>query len=543
MHLDLRSTLPAHHQTDVCIVGSGVAGISTARRLLALGRTVTILESGGLDYEAATAALNDGDSVGHPYYRLKDSRLRFFGGTTAIWGGRIAELDPIDFERREWVPHSGWPMSHAELQAYYAEAWKLFGLTRPETWPLPDASGPFADTQFEIKHWAFDGRFNRFTFDSCQDLVQHPRATVITHATVTDIVTSANRRIVTSVRAQSLAGRTLTVAARAFVLAAGGLENPRLLLAASGGGLGNDHDLVGRFFMEHPHARGGHVIRAQSWALLRAFGRRPRHDGQVFAALIAAGAKAQAKARMLNSSLTVAARQPAGVMQFWPMRAYQRAKHEIAPTRAGRALWMHTKRAANWLQRNADPLRPWLLHRAGRLELALLVRAEQAPHPDSRIMLSDKKDALGLPQLKLDWRLSALDIHSVESLVDLVGAEFRRLDLGEVIKADWLSAPERAWRSDPLISAHPIGGYHHMGTTRMADNPRHGVTDGFGQVHGVDNLYVAGSSLFPTSGWANPTLTLAALALRTADRIAERVEGRERRQLQPAAAASRAKSP
>src|SRR6185503_13601738 len=130
------------------------------------------------------------------------------------------------------------------------------------------------------------------------------------------------------------------------------------------------------------------------------------------------------------------------------------------------------------------------------------------------------------------------DIHSVESLVDLVGVEFRRLGLGEVIKADWLSAAERVWRSDPLISAHPIGGYHHMGTTRMADNPRHGVTDGFGRVHGVDNLYVAGSSLFPTSGWANPTLTLAALALRTADRIAERVEGRERRQLHPAAAAS-----
>jgi choline dehydrogenase-like flavoprotein len=107
-----------------------------------------------------------------------------------------------------------------------------------------------------------------------------------------------------------------------------------------------------------------------------------------------------------------------------------------------------------------------------------------------------------------------------------------------VIKADWLSAAERVWRSDPLISAHPIGGYHHMGTTRMANNPRRGVTNSFGQVHGVENLYIAGSSLFPTSGWANPTLTLVALALRTGDHIARRVGSRDQRQLQPAAAAS-----
>jgi choline dehydrogenase-like flavoprotein len=323
------------------------------------------------------------------------------------------------------------------------------------------------------------------------------------------------------------------------VLAAGGLENPRLLLASSAStvGLGNDHGLVGRFFMEHPHARGGRVTGARSWTLLKAF-RRRRRNGQVLAALIAASADAQSRTQMLNSSLTIAARQPAGAIQFWAMRAYQRAKREIAPTRAGRALWMHTKRAANWVQRNADPLRPWLLHSAGRLELALLVRAEQAPHPDSRVVLSDRKDALGVPQLKLDWRLSALDVHSVETLVDLVGGEFRRLGLGEVIKADWLSARDRVWRSDPLISAHPIGGYHHMGTTRMADNPRRGVTNGFGQVHGVENLYVAGSSLFPTSGWANPTLTVVALALRTGDHIARRIAGREQRPLQPAVAIS-----
>jgi choline dehydrogenase-like flavoprotein len=399
-------------------------------------------------------------------------------------------------------------------------------MTRPD----PQADTPshidlagLDDARLKVKLWAFDGQFSRFTFESCQDLVQHPRVTVITHATVTEIVTDAHARAVTSIIARSLTGRKLIVAARAFVLAAGGLENPRLLLASRSVipvGLGNSHDLVGRYFMEHPHARGGRVIGGRPWALLKAFGRHRLADGKIVAALIAAGEAEQAKARILNSSLTVAARQPADAVQFWPMRAYNLVKHEMAPTRAGRALWMHVKRTATYLQRKSDPLRPWLLHRAGRLELALLIRAEQAPNPSSRVTIGAVKDAFGVPRIRLDWRLCDLDIHSVERLVDALALEFGKNGLGDVVKADWLSGAERQWRSDPLVSAHPIGGYHHMGTTRMAESAKQGVTDSYGRVHGMENLYLAGSSLFPTSGWANPTLTIVALALRSAEHIA-----------------------
>jgi choline dehydrogenase-like flavoprotein len=157
------------------------------------------------------------------------------------------------------------------------------------------------------------------------------------------------------------------------------------------------------------------------------------------------------------------------------------------------------------------------LHKAGRLDVALLVRAEQAPNPDSRLTLSGEKDALDMPRLKLDWRLSEIDVRSVEILVQALGEELKRLGLGTVEPASWLSGG--SWKTDPLISAHPIGGYHHMGTTRMSADPRSGVTDARARVHGISNLYVAGSSLFPTSGWANPTLTILALALRTADHI------------------------
>ena len=151
----------------------------------------------------------------------------------------------------------------------------------------------------------------------------------------------------------------------------------------------------------------------------------------------------------------------------------------------------------------------------------MVIRAEEAPNPDSRVKLNGLKDATGMPRVALDWRLSALDVDSVAGLVRSLDRESRRLGLGVVEPAAWLADSDKRWVIDDLISAHPIGGFHHMGTTRMASDPRRGVTDGWGRVHGLPNLHVAGSSLFPTGGWANPTLTILALSLRTADRIAD----------------------
>lgn len=514
-------------ESEICVIGAGAAGLTIARRLIAAGHSVVLLESGGRDYEAPSAELNAGEIVGEPYYPLDHARLRFFGGTTAIWGGRCAELDPHDFEARPWLPHSGWPFSHESLRPYYDEAWTLFGhrgrtagddTFRTAGIPLPD----FDARRLVTPLWSFDNRFNRFAFENCTDLIEHPRCEVVLHATVTAIEAAASGTGIERVVAKAQGGAQLTVRARAFVLATGGLENPRLLLASNGlapSGLGNEHDTVGRFFMEHPHARGGRIVDAKAWPLLMAFGRRHRIEGQDLAALIAPAPGLQAERGILNSSLVVVARQPERAAQFWGMRAYSTLKHDMKPTRSGRSLWMATKRATTWAQRTVDPLRPWLLHKSGKLDLALLVRAEQAPNADSRVTLSAERDGLGLQRIKLDWRLSPIDVHSVAVLVETLRDELRRLGLGRVEPSEWLSDPAGGWRTDPLISAHPIGGYHHMGTTRMASDPRRGVTDGDTRVHGLGNLFVAGSSLFPTSGWANPTLTIVALALRTADKI------------------------
>ncbi|HEV2746776.1 MAG TPA: GMC family oxidoreductase [Allosphingosinicella sp.] len=526
--LDLaKAGADAEFETEICVIGAGAAGISLTRKLLEAGHEVALLESGGTDYEPDVAALNAGDNIGEDYYALEDSRLRFFGGTTAIWGGRCAELDPIDLEARAYVPHSGWPIDWRELALYYEEARPLFGIPRRRAEPelfrrAGIALPPFDGDELRTPLWTFDRRFNRFTFASCSDLREHPRCRIVTHATVTEIKAEPSGRGIGRVEARSLGGHRLNVAAKAFVLAAGGIENPRLLLASRSimpAGLGNAHDQVGRYFMEHPHARGGRIVDGAAWRLLKAFGRRHRIDGQDLAALITPGEALQRREGILNTSLTITARQPHGRRQFFGMKAYTGLKHKMAPTKGGRALWMATKKAAGWAQRHVDPARPWALHKLGSLEVALLVRAEQAPNPASRVTLTGESDATGVARAALDWRLSEIDVRSVAVLVDALGRELKRLGLGRVEPAEWLQSGGSRWQTDPLISSHPIGGYHHMGTTRMAASPRNGVTDGHGRVHGIGNLWVAGSSLFPTGSWANPTLTIVALALRTADRI------------------------
>lgn len=516
---------------EVCVVGCGAAGLTTARRLLDLGCSVILLESGGLDYEPATAALNAGENIGEAYYDLEDARLRFFGGTTAIWGGRVAELDPIDLERRPWVPHSGWPITWDELSTYYRPARKRFGIpeTAAEAADLVEAGAAppaFDPAMLSLGVWSFDRKFNRFVFAECRDLVAHPRCRIVTHTTVTEVVLDPGGQKVSRLDVKSLSGRALRVSARAFVLAAGGLENPRLLLGSRSvakAGVGNDRDQVGRYFMEHPHARGGKVVGGKgAWALLRAFGQSHRRGDQELAGLLKPSAALQADRQVLNSSLTIASRQAADAKPAWGMATYNRVKHTVAPTRGGRALWMATKVAAKWVQRRTDPARPWLLNRLGLRDMALIVRAEQAPNPESRVLLTDRVDPLGAPRLALDWRMTELDVRSVAVLVETLDRELRRLGLGRAEAADWLADPAGGWQTDPLISAHPIGGYHHMGATRMSADPRSGVVDADGQVHGVANLFVVGSSVFPTSSWANPTLTIAALALRTAERVALR---------------------
>ena len=528
MRIDCAFEAPEAVTADIAIVGSGAAGQAAARRLLSHGHSVVLIESGGVDHVEASADFNRGEIVGQPYHPLEHSRLRFFGGTTAIWGGRCAEYDAIDFEQRSWVTDSGWPIGPKELRPYLGDARRLLGVDRVDAARLarPELLQRLSSDELAVRWWTFDTKFDRFTIDQAGDLLGEPRCTMLLNATVRELLLADDNYSVERLDVRTPSGRNIDVRARHYLLAAGGIENPRILLASNSAvsnGVGNAYDLVGRYFMEHPRARGGRIVGKADWRWLAAFAKR-RVNGVEVSPAITPAETLQRREGLLNSALTVAVRQPEGGTHPLAKRAYLHVKHRTAPTRTGRSLWKATKQLARSYTGLTGPFHPWLMKRLNRLDLALVVRAEQAPNFESRVKLNGHRDATGMPRVALDWRLSSIDVDSVAGLVGALDRESRRLGLGSVEAAGWLSNPEKRWVSDELESAHPIGGFHHMGTTRMSSDPRRGVTDGWGRVHGLPNLHIAGSSLFPTAGWANPTLTILALALRTADRISREIQ-------------------
>lgn len=507
-------------ETDICIVGAGVAGITVARHLLDSGLDILLLESGGKDYERSIRDLAEGTSLGFPYYPLAESRLRFFGGTTAVWGGRSAQLDAMDFRRRSWVEYSGWPFEKDVLRPYYRKAQKSLELSPVDDNTLPGFQSPLQDVQPAF--WQFDEKFDRFTFNSCSDLTSSHNLRVLLHATAVKLNPAESGRSIESLQISNLQGTRGTVKARTFLIATGGLETPRLLLVSTHdthpNGVGNKHDLVGRFFMEHPHARGARVFPSDIRRLFEILPRFVRHAGDRYGLLLHPSEVLQEKEGILNSCFTLAVRKHPGQPQVFYKSVYNKLRHELSPTRLGRAAWKLTRRVSIQTQKLGPLLNRRSLAKKGN-GLYAVIRAEQAPNPDSRVTLSDERDSLGVPRISLDWQMSAIDKHSVNSLMLAFDDELRGLGLGTVEPSSWLADDGKCWETDPLVSNHAIGGYHHMGTTRMAAHAKDGVVDANCCVHGVENLYIAGSSVFPTSGWANPTLTIIALAIRLADEI------------------------
>jgi choline dehydrogenase-like flavoprotein len=461
------------------------------------------------------------------YYDLDQTRLRFFGGTTNIWGGRCALLDPIDFERRSWVPHSGWPIGRAELDPYYRAAhaalelgefnyeqdiWRTLGVSAP----------PFDPARLSSKLWRFDTMNERFAASNCADLIAAGNVRILLHANVVHIEANPNGASIDHLRVRVIGGATHEVRARHFVLACGAIENARLLLVSNevdSRGIGNRHDQVGRFFMEHPHGRIGRIESPHAFELWAALQKRfPRH-GPPLAPVLLMNESVQRERGALNSAVTFKLQRDPRRGVSIDKAVYLHLKHALNPTRRGRAAHHAYRAVRAWIQREMrETVERWRA-RMDITGLHVIVRAEQAPNPHSRVLLSSECDALGVPRADLDWRLSAQDKHTVTMFAATLDEELRRLGIGELRASDWLRDPDPRWPVDPTVSNHPIGGYHHMGTTRMSTLPAQGVVDADCRVHEYTNLYIAGSSVFTTSGWANPTLTILALALRLAEHL------------------------
>jgi choline dehydrogenase-like flavoprotein len=546
-------------EADVCIAGAGAAGIALARELAGTSLRVVVLEGGGLHPDEKSQALYDGQNTGLPYFPLASARLRYFGGTTNHWDGLARPLEEIDFEPREGVPFSGWPIRRAALDPYYRRASAVCGLPTnrwdAQFWQRRDPSAPqVADGRRIVTRFAQEVRDSRLRFGEIygDDLRRAPNVTTYLHSNVTEIEVDEAVTRVERLRVVSLPGVRFSVAAKYFVLALGGIENPRLLLASNARrprGLGNDHDLVGRFFLEHPRYVGGTLLPADQQYPTRFY---EAHDVGMttlrgYIALSAQTRRAEELVDVQMRMRPVYERAYAAALQSedWES-AKALADAPSNPGDFGRHLANVVGDVMSWHTLTVpgaplpvpDPevavklasstsgelrsLLPELLgdiagaivERADRAPVKLLevtTRIEPVPNPDSRVTLAPERDELGMPRVRLDWRLSELDRRSARRALEILGEE-----LGEAGQGRVRLLPDRVDGSWPEDLE---GGWHHMGTTRMDDDPKRGVVDRDCRVHGLANLFIAGSSVFATAGSGTPTLTIVALTLRLADHL------------------------
>ena len=524
--------------SDVCVIGAGAAGIPLARRLAGHGHSVCLLESGGLEFEQDTQDLCRGANVGMEYYELDESRLRFFGGTTRIWGGRCALLDAIDFERREWVPHSGWPITRKDLDPYYQQAHDFFELGdfnyEKDIWSaLGTPEQPFDKKLIDARLWRFDEINERFGPTRCVDLIESSKVRVLLHANVVRLQADSGAQSIEHVVVKSLDGAERKIKARHFVLAAGAIENPRLLLASNNlesAGIGNGFDQVGRYFMEHPNGRIARVNTERPFEMWAAMQKRFMPSGPPLAPVLRLGESTQRATKSLNSAVTFKLQRDPSRGVPLVGKIYPLVKHAMHPNRTGLAMNHAYRALRGWIHRDVRGPIEHLRTRLGLKGLYLMMRGEQSPNPDSRVRLSTTSDALGNQQADLDWQLSPADKRTARVFNQTFDRELKRLGLGELEPSDWINSSEPQWPVDPTVGNHPIGGYHHMGTTRMSTAPANGVVNADCRVHGYQNLFVAGSSVFSTSGWANPTLTIVALSFRLADHLDGRLRDHHRTQ-------------
>jgi choline dehydrogenase-like flavoprotein len=509
-------------EADVCIVGAGPAGISVARELIGSGARVWLLESGGRDVERGVQRRNRGQSVGYPIHLPHQSRVRAFGGTTRHWFAPGDEtwaarpLDPVDFQARPGVRHSGWPFDRAHLDPYYAHAQALCQLGPfdydPGRWadqartpPLPLPPDAVETTLFQHGTASFEGYY--------QELVRAPNVLLLLHASVVDLLTGEEPGRVDRVEVRREDGSRCFLRPRLVVLAAGGIENPRLLLLSRQvhrRGLGNDRDLVGRFFAERLSARTGYIVPATT-DLVGRTGLYHVHAAtpgvRVQGALRVSDA-AQRERQLLNCAFFIAPRSAKMTAEAVRSVATLVKARRRRPLPAG--ILGHLRNVAVGVGDLAAFARDRLRRPDdARSVLVMRAQAEQAPNPDSRVTLGTRRDRFGLPVARLDWRPAASDRASIRASQEAVDAALRAAGLGHV----------ELMLGDEHPPALLEGNFHHLGATRMHVDPAKGVVDADCRVHGVGNLYVAGSSVFPTYGCSNPTLTVVALALRLADHL------------------------
>lgn len=508
---------------DICIIGAGPAGLAIATELANTRHSVLVLESGVRDRETEfAAALNEIESVGESRVMEQSKvRNRAVGGSSLTWSGRCRPLDSLDYANRSWIPDSGWPITENEMTPFLERSRRYLGLhsldyndqsmyargydekiaalhcenMRPVYWQFSASSGIGSD------YVRFGPKFQKLKASNVR---------LLTNATVAEIVTTPDGSHVKELHVLTPDRTSYRVNCRIAVLCGGGIENARLLLLSNRSdpkGIGNKHDLVGRFLMDHPRATVGRFSPSSQQSIQQTFGLFRHTSRTVLQRGLALNPEFQEREHLLNGAAWTT--QHVSDDDVW--RALRLLVRNTGGSRVAQS---------RQVLRNSDQLMLGLWNklvlgrslprRMGRLDMDVMV--EQTPDSLSRVTLADRVDAFGMPLARIDWKIGEMERRTAIVLGHAFNAALKRAGLPQADLVDWVrdNRPEDAVFED---MAHPIG------ATRMAESPLHGVVDRNGRVHGIDNLYIAGSSVFPTAGHANPTLMIVAMALRMADLV------------------------
>lgn len=494
----------ADRHYDVCICGTGFAGIALALSL-PQSLKILLLEGGGLDFEERSQAVYRGQVTGHPYFNLDATRLRQFGGTSGLWNGWCRPLDARDFKARPKLGVPAWPIGIDDLAPYLARAQDFLDVREHlDDWGDAMPRMP----EFKPIQFAWSSPTLRIASKYRDQLRDSANIDCVLNANLTDVVLGDDLRRVTDLEVRNYNGLVSRAQANTVVLAAGGIENPRLLLNFNHqkpAGLGNDRGLVGRYFHEHPHFVAGNFVLEDHVAYRLARAQRPR-TRILLTEFLTPDDAFMARHDILTFSMRVVHTNANRGLDFGDkMRRALCTSETLRP--------LADELPGDLTECHQDPF----YNGGGEIRDGFIkMISGSAPSADSRVALGEERDRFGMRRANLDWRLGDAEKRTVKTAMLAIAREFAAQRVGRVQIYDWVLDDAAPFPGFP----QEIGGHHHLGATRMGRSAEDGVVDSDLRVFGLDNLYVAGCSVFTAGGHANPTLSIVQLAMRLADHIA-----------------------
>jgi choline dehydrogenase-like flavoprotein len=466
-----------HGQYDMCLCGAGPAGITLARALAKKGKKVAIFEGGNLEYSEQSQDLYKGESIGIQYWdSVHTARLRYFGGTSNHWAGRCAIFDKVDFEHRNYHGLPGWPITREDILQHLDAACSIVDISKEALNGLPQEK--WKGNNFRLSECT-QSTPTRFGEKYYSELKNSERIDVYINANLTNINLNKNLDAVVSFEISNYNNNKFLFSANKYVIALGTIENARLLLNCNkqiAEGIGNQNGMVGRCFMEHFNVEIGRFVSDDSPMWQR---------GNI---------QLNPTEKMMNQwqigNAVLHFEQGSNPVSYGRLKKLkQTIREEVCKSD------FITGLSRNLLDFDCP----------GDGLISSMI--EQTPNLKSRIFLGSEIDMFGMRRVKLDWQANENDYKTIRTLGLEVAKEMARLGSARVKLKDYILDNEKNITN---FGQHA----HQMGTTRMSDDPKYGVVNRNLQIHGFKNIYVAGSSVFPTGGGTNPTLTVVMLAER-----------------------------